>query len=104
KIEITNYIGENAGIRLNKERGDNLRRFILSQARILSELCLEPANFNQWQIFEAALSYRQLLEDIIEKWPLSGSQLRALWKTELKILDERINKSIMDIIWGKIDM
>ncbi len=68
KIEIHNYIRGNDDIRNIESRGEDLRRFIMSQTRILSELCLEPANFNQWEIFEATLSYRQLLEKAVDQW------------------------------------
>jgi transcriptional regulator with AAA-type ATPase domain len=104
KIEMQPLIGMSQGRSQSSSELENVRQFISRQSRILDELCLEPAYFKQWEIFEATTNYRHLLEDIIEKWPLSGSQLRVLWKTELKILDERINRSIMDIIWGRIDM
>ena len=104
KIEMQPLISRSQGSRHSSSELENVRQFISRQSRILDELCLEPAYFKQWEIFEATTNYRHLLEDTIEKWPLSVSQLRAIWTSELKILDERINKSIMDVIWGKIDM
>jgi transcriptional regulator with AAA-type ATPase domain len=96
KIEINNYISENAGIRYNEDRGENLKRFILSQTRILSELCLEPANFNQWEIFEATLSYRQLLEKAVDRWRFVDEKPVNLWDQEMKKLEDQINDSITD--------
>jgi transcriptional regulator with PAS, ATPase and Fis domain len=104
KIEMQPLISRPQGGKHSSSELENLRQFINRQSRILSDLCLEPAYFKQWEIFEATTNYRHLLEDTVEKWPLSGSQLRAVWTSELKILDERINKSIMDVIWGRIDM
>lgn len=104
KIEMQPLIGRSQGRSQSSSEFENVRQFISRQSRILDELCLEPAYFKQWEIFEATTNYRHLLEDIIEKWPLTSSQLRTIWTSELKILDERINKSIMDVIWGRIDM
>jgi len=94
KVEINNYISENAGKRNNEDKGENLRRFILSQAGILSELCLEPANFNQWEIFEAALSYRQLLEKSADQWSFIEKKPVNLLDPEMKRLEDQINHSI----------
>jgi transcriptional regulator with AAA-type ATPase domain len=104
KIEMQPLISRSQGSRYSSSELESVRQFISRQSRILDELCLEPAYFKQWEIFEATTNYRHLLEDTIEKWPLSGSQLKAIWTSELKILDESINKSIMDVIWGRIDM
>jgi DNA-binding NtrC family response regulator len=103
KIEINNYISENAGIRHNDNRGESLRRFILSQTRILSELCLEPANFNQWEIFEATLSYRQLLEKAVDQLSFVEEKLVNLWDPELKKLEDQINHSISVAFRGITD-
>jgi transcriptional regulator with PAS, ATPase and Fis domain len=104
KIEMQPLISKSQGSRQSSSELENLKQFINRQSRILSDLCLEPAYFKQWEIFEATSNYRHLLENTIEKWPLTSSQLRAIWTSELKILDERINRSIMDVIWGRIDM
>ena len=103
KIEINNYISENAGKRNTENSGENLRRFILSQARMLSELCQDPANFNQWEIFEAALSYRQLLEKAADRWSFIERKPVNLWDQELKKLEDQINQSITDVFRGLTD-
>jgi len=104
KIEIQPVVSLSTQGKYGHSELESLKEFISRQIKILNDLCLEPTYFKEWEIFEATTKYRYLLENTIENWPFSSSQLRTIWTSELKILDERINKSIMDVIWGKIDM
>jgi transcriptional regulator with GAF, ATPase, and Fis domain len=104
KIEIQPVVSQQPHGEYGQSDLETLKEFIGRQIKILSDLCLEPTYFKQWEIFEATTTYRHLLEKAIEKWPLTSNQLGTIWTSELKILDERINKSIMDVIWGRIDM
>jgi transcriptional regulator with GAF, ATPase, and Fis domain len=104
KIEIQPVVSQTPESKYSKSKLVNLKEFIIGQIRILNDLCLEPAYFKQWEIFEATTHYRHILEQTVKGWTASNDTLRDVWKSELKLLDEKINQGIMEVIWGKIDM
>jgi transcriptional regulator with AAA-type ATPase domain len=104
KIEIQPVVSQTSKSKYSKSKLENLKEFIIGQIRILNDLCLEPTYFKQWDIFEATTHYRHILEQTIKGWPASNDTLRGIWTSELRMLDEKINQGIMEVIWGKIDM
>ena len=104
KIEIQPVVSHPSSREYGKPELESLKEFIRQQIKILNDLCLEPAYFKQWEIFEATTHYRHILEKTVENWPASNDTLKSIWTSELRMLDERINQGIMEAIWGKIDM
>ncbi len=104
KIEIQPVVSQQSQGKYGRSDFESLKEFINRQIKLLNDLCLEPTYFKQWEIFEATTLYRHILEKTIEGWPATNDTLSAIWTSELRMLDEKINQRIMEVIWGKIDM
>ena len=104
KIKMRPIIHEPNGLKNNSIQMEDLKRFIIRQAETLNELCLEPSYFMQWDLFKLTAKYRHVLEQTVANWPKSANQLKAIWTDEIQKLDDDINRGIMEVMWGKIDM
>jgi len=104
KIEMRPIINRQAGEITGTHNQKNLKQFIGQQVDILNEFCLEPTYFKSWVLFKEITRYRYVLDKAFKSWPDSTEQLRDIWISDLQHLDDDINKGILEIIWGKIDM
>ena len=91
-------------IERDRRISENLKKFLHEQVARLDELCLEPAYFKRWDVFQMTTEYRQLLNNIVKNWPESADKLSFIRTEELQKLDDDINQAIMELLWGKIDM
>ena len=104
KIGMRPIINRQAGEITAMHDLKNLKQFIGQQVDTLNELCLEPTYFKSWVLFKEITRYRYVLDKAFKSWPDSTEQLRDIWISDLQQLDDDINKGILEIIWGKIDM
>jgi len=104
KLEIHKYISEQTGNVTGISSSDELKTLISPQIVSLNELCFAPSYFIRWEIFKKTEKYIQTLEKMINHLPESPEQLLSIWTNELQKPDDEINRGIMEVVWGKIDM
>jgi len=104
KVEMNPAINEQSRIGRNDNISENLKKFLQQQVAKLDELCLEPTYFKRWDIFKMMTKYRHLLDSGVKNWPKSSDKPGNIWTEELQKLDDDINQSIMELLWGKIDI
>jgi transcriptional regulator with AAA-type ATPase domain len=102
KIRLRPVLGHEWKGKAKKEESLQLKSFISEQIRTMDELFLQPIYFIDWELFQKMTRYRHILEKTVNKWPDEAEGLLAVWDSDLKELDEFINRGILDIIWEKI--
>jgi DNA-binding NtrC family response regulator len=104
KLEIHKYISEQTGNVTGIRSSDELKTLISQQIVSLNELCFAPSFFIRWEIFKKTEKYIHSLEKMINHLPESPEQLISHWTEKLQKPDDEINRGIMEVVWGKIDM
>jgi transcriptional regulator with AAA-type ATPase domain len=104
KIELHRVFNNQPGIETETQQTGELKIFIMQQIVKLNELCLVPSNFNRWELFKTIEKYTQVLDKTVKNWPETNEQLLSIWTEKLQKPDDEINRAIMEVVWGKIDM
>jgi DNA-binding NtrC family response regulator len=104
KLEIHRFISEQTGNETGIQPVDELKIFIMQQIVKLNELCLVPTYFIDWKIFKKTEKYIHTLEKMINHIPESPEELLSIWTNKLQKPNDEINRGIMEVVWGKIDM
>ncbi len=104
KIELRPIINQQLNEKNSVAKLKDLKNIFTQQVNVLNELCNEPSYFKRWDLFKEITHYSYVLDNTVNLWPNSAEGLRIVWISELKSLDDNINKGVMDVLWGKIDM